>query len=60
MKGFAPNAKYSWTWFNPRTGEWSRAVKLSADAAGVLTTPQFPTRGTQAVGDFAAKILRAP
>jgi hypothetical protein len=59
MKGFTPGARYSWTWFDPRTGEWGRAVSLKATGSGVLTAPPFPARGKQPPGDIAAKILRA-
>jgi hypothetical protein len=59
MKGFTPGARYSWSWFDPRTGEWARALPRKADAAGVLNAPPFPTEGTRAARDFAAKILRA-
>jgi hypothetical protein len=60
IKGFTPNAKYSWTWFDPRTGAWGRATKLAADVTGVLATPAFPAGGTAAARDVAAKILRLP
>jgi len=54
IAGFAPAAKYSWTWFNPRTGEWLAPAELVADAAGALASPAFPD-----AEDWAAKILRA-
>jgi hypothetical protein len=60
IKGFAPGARYSWTWFDPRTGEWGRAAALKADAAGVITAPAFPAGGEQATRDMAVKIVRAP
>jgi hypothetical protein len=60
IKGFTPNAKYSWTWFDPRTGVWGRATKLAADGTGMLATPAFPAGGTTAARDVAAKILRLP
>ncbi|HEV7607482.1 MAG TPA: DUF5060 domain-containing protein [Steroidobacteraceae bacterium] len=60
MKGFEPDARYSWTWFDPRTGEWSRAITLKADTAGTLSAPAFSAGGKQAARDVAAKILSAP
>jgi hypothetical protein len=60
MKGFTPGARYSWTWFDPRIGEWGRTASLKADAAGVVTAPAFPAGGEQAARDVAAKIVRAP
>jgi hypothetical protein len=60
MKGFTPGARYSWTWFDPRSGKWGRAVSLKADAAGTLNAPAFTEGGKQAVRDIAAKIVRAP
>jgi hypothetical protein len=60
LKGFTPAARYTWSWFDTRTGVWSRPASLRADAAGVLLTPPFPTGGRQATRDVAAKILREP
>jgi hypothetical protein len=60
MKGFTPGARYSWTWFDPRTGEWGRVVRLKADGAGVLVAPAFDAGGKQASRDMAAKIVKAP
>src|SRR6188768_2336723 len=60
MKGFTPGARYSWTWFDPRSGKWGRAVTLKADTAGTLTAPAFSEGGKQAARDIAAKIVRAP
>ena len=60
IKGFTPGARYSWTWFDPRTGEWERAAALKADAAGVIRAPVFPSGGEQATLDVAARIVSAP
>jgi hypothetical protein len=59
MKGFQPGGDYRWGWFDPRTGAWSRAVALRADAQGALKTPPFPDGGEQAAQDVAARILIA-
>jgi hypothetical protein len=58
LRGFTPSSNYTWTWFDPVTGQWSRAARVRADAAGVIAAPPFPRGGRQAVGDFAAKLLR--
>jgi hypothetical protein len=60
LKGFAPNARYRWTWFDPRHGEWRRAVILAADAAGTLTAPRIPAAANRTAPDWAAKIVRLP
>jgi hypothetical protein len=57
MKGFKPNTRYSWIWFDPRTGVWSAPVQLSTDASGTLIAPPFSEGGRQAARDVAAKIL---
>jgi hypothetical protein len=60
LKGFTPRARYRWTWFDPRTGSWSRPVPLTADDTGTLAMPAFPAGAQNAARDFAAKILAAP
>jgi hypothetical protein len=60
LKGFTPGTNYQWSWFDPRTGLWSRARRVRADAAGLLTAPAFPQGGAQAMGDVAAKVLADP
>jgi hypothetical protein len=60
IKGFTPGARYSWTWFDPRTGEWGRATTLKADAAGAIRAPAFPSGGEQAALDMAARIVTVP
>jgi len=60
MKGFEPGARYSWTWFDPRTGAWSRPIMLRTDAAGMFDAPAFAGGGKQSRRDVAAKILRVP
>jgi len=56
MKGFTANARYQWTWFDPRVGVWSRPLILRSDAAGVLASPPFPAGDVEGARDFAAKI----
>lgn len=59
LKGFTANARYKWTWFDPRTGTWGKALELKADGSGTLAAPSFPDGGGQATRDIAAKILLA-
>jgi hypothetical protein len=58
LKGFEPGARYRWTWFDPRTGSWTKAIHLSADAQGTIASPAFPGGGRQASRDVAAKIVQ--
>ena len=57
LKGFAPNGRYEWIWFDPRQGTWSDPIALTADAKGVLSAPTFPHGVEQATLDIGAKIL---
>ena len=57
LRGFTPNARYQWRWFDPRSGVWSEAIDVAADAQGTLAAPAFPHGGGQATQDVAAKIL---
>jgi hypothetical protein len=57
LRGFAPSTNYLWTWFDPRTGQWSRPVRMRAGADGVLQAPPFPDRGERATNDVGARIL---
>ena len=60
LKGFTPGARYSWSWFDPRSGQWARVAMLKADATGTLTAPAFAAGGKQAAVDVAAKVVREP
>jgi hypothetical protein len=57
LANFTPGARYEWTWFEPETGRWGRAVSLPADGNGTLTAPPFPRGGDVATRDVAAKIM---
>jgi hypothetical protein len=59
LNGFRPNAHYSWTWFNPRDGQCSDALKIPTDANGALAAPTFP-QGDTSKQDWAAKVKLAP
>ncbi|WP_148218009.1 DUF5060 domain-containing protein [Opitutus terrae] len=60
LGGFTPAARYRWTWFNPRTGDWLARQEITVDATGVIPTPEFPARGADSAdpADWAAKLLR--
>jgi len=60
LTGFAARSNYHWSWFDPRTGRWSRAIVVKADESGAVTAPRFPDGGGQAASDIAAKILAVP
>ena len=53
LAGLTPNARYTWTWFNPRDGTWLAPLALTAEATGTLAAPAFP----DAIHDWAAKLL---
>jgi hypothetical protein len=57
MKGFNPKARYDWIWFDPRTGEWSKPIAVTANAQGTISAPAFAQGGSQAMLDVAAKIV---
>lgn len=59
LRGFVPDANYSWTWFDPRSGTWSAPVRVRADPHGVLASPAFPAGGSLARTDVAARLVRA-
>jgi hypothetical protein len=60
LGGFDPGSGYQWTWFDPRSGQWSRARTVKADSKGVIEAPPFSDGGEQAGSDIAAKIIASP
>ena len=60
LAGFTPRTNYRWSWFDPRSGHWSHATQVRADAQGVIRAPAFADGGNQAASDVAAKILAGP
>jgi hypothetical protein len=54
--GWVPGARYVFTWFDPRAGEWRDSVDLAADASGLVRLPPFPGGHDVAPADWAAKI----
>jgi len=55
--GWSPDAPYTFTWFDPRTGEWRDAIVLRAGANGEIQLPPFPGGANIAATDWAAKIV---
>jgi hypothetical protein len=45
VRGALPNTTYHAEWFDPRTGQWSKAGngELKANAWGWITVPDFPS-----------------
>lgn len=60
LTGFTAGARYRWTWFDPRHGQWRDAIELTATAEGVLTSPSLPGAATGEINDWAAKLVRLP
>jgi hypothetical protein len=54
--GWKPNATYTFTWYDPRAGEWKTSIELRSDSSGVLQLPAFPGGADVAPTDWAAKI----
>lgn len=57
-KGFSPKATYRWSWYNPRTGEWQKSLKVKADEAGTIQVPRRPSDPSDSMEDWAAKLIR--
>lgn len=60
LSGFSKNARYRWTWFNPRTGSWTQDGLVVADAVGTILSPAFPSGAPATINDWAAKLVRLP
>ena len=43
IRGAISRATYKANWFDPRTGQWSRAGSLTANVWGWITLPDFPS-----------------
>ncbi len=54
--GWKPNAAYTFTWYDPRTGEWAASIEVRSDRSGALRVPPFPGGTDVAATDWAAKI----
>jgi hypothetical protein len=56
-RGWVPDARYRFTWYDPRVGEWKDSVDLTADAQGMVRLPPFPGGGDVGGTDWAARIV---
>jgi hypothetical protein len=59
VSGASANGRYEPTWFNPRTGEWTKAGVLQAADDGTLRLPVFPDGKAKAKVDWALKLTLA-
>ncbi len=59
VSGALSGRTYDITWFNPRTGEWTKADQSNADANGVIQLPVFPGGEAKSTLDWAAKLVLA-
>ena len=59
ISGMTATTAYKAQWFNPRTGAWSDVGTgiLTSDAAGRMTTPNFPNNVAVADSDWALKLV---
>jgi hypothetical protein len=55
--GWQPNARYRFTWYDPRKGTWGASIDLTTDRDGAAQLPKFPGGETVATADWAAKIV---
>ncbi len=60
ITGLKPDSTYIWSWYDPRTGQWMDAVRLSSDADGSVATPELPPNAPQSINDWAAKLKLVP
>jgi hypothetical protein len=59
LSGVTPNAAYQVQWFDPRTGLWIDETSVAtADSAGTLRLPTFPSGEETSSMDWAAKLTR--
>jgi len=56
ITGLKNNTAYSFQWYNPRNGQWSKVQLIRSDANGNLQLPHFPDGSNIASTDWAAKI----
>jgi hypothetical protein len=58
LSGFIPDKSYSLIWFDPRNGEWEKALSVKTDNKGSLTISSFPDMQNPSVTDWALKIKK--
>ncbi len=54
VSGMQSSSTYQWNWYNPKTGEWLKPIRLKTNANGQLKSPPLPASGT----DWAAKLVK--
>ncbi len=59
LSGASGNGRYEAIWFNPRTGEWTKAGMLQAADDGTVPLPVFPDGEAKAKIDSALKLTLA-
>ncbi|MFQ6131721.1 MAG: DUF4038 domain-containing protein [Armatimonadota bacterium] len=61
VAGALPGARYSASWFDPRSGGWlvARNEALVADQAGIVALPAFPNGAAVSDADWALKLALA-
>jgi hypothetical protein len=60
LSGMIPNGKYSATWFDPRTGDWSKAGLVTANYSGNISLPTFPGNSDKSKDDWAIRLTLSP
>ncbi len=58
VKGLLPGARYAWTWYDPRSGQWQAERSCVATNDGVIRAPAFPEG--RPLADWAARLRLAP
>jgi hypothetical protein len=59
VSGALSGRTYEASWFNPRTGEWTKAGPLEASGDGTIRLPVFPGPETKSTIDWAIKLALA-
>ena len=60
LSGARPDSKYSAAWFDPRTGDWSKAGFLTANYSGNISLPTFPGNSDKSKDDWAIRLTLSP
>jgi hypothetical protein len=57
LHDFLPKKEYTFQWYNPAVGEWTKKVRLTTNKKGILSLPDFPEDRDRVYQDWAAKIV---
>jgi hypothetical protein len=60
LLAFDPDARYLWSWYDPREGRWGSPIELRTEARGTLDAPPFPGSADEAERDWAARLVASP